>query len=122
MRYALLDRSHQATPRRFLTAAAAGMALLEIAMERWVVKRRQDVEKILMPEGRPLFPFGLYVAEKSVSLRLVGTHYSCFRATALPILLAAASGRAWPGTPAAHFHVIELTAAERRFAKQQQRA
>lgn len=122
MRYALLDRSFQCEPRRFQTVAAAGLAMLEIASRRWFVKRRRDVQTLMVPEGKPLHSFGLYVASGGGRIELAGSCYSKSRAGALSVLLAAASKRAWPGTPAAHLHVIELTAYQVRIANRTQRA
>lgn len=114
MRFALLDRENVAPPRRFATKAAAGAALLAIAFDRYVVKRKPLPTPVYTGFGKRLVPFGLYVHRGGRGLECVGSFYARNREIALKNLLAAAAGRAWPGTPAAMFHVVELTAAEQR--------
>lgn len=114
MRFALLDRDNVVPPRRFATKAAAGAALLAIAFERHIVKRKPLPTAHMTPFGKRLVPFGLYVHREGRGLDCVGSFYARNREVALKYLLAAAAGRDWPDTPAAMFHVVELTAAEQR--------
>lgn len=114
MRFVLLDRENVAAPRRFATKAAAGAALLTIAVRHYVVKRKPLPSLVYESAGKRLIPFGLYVARDGHGLELVGSFYARNREVALKYLLAAAAGRSWPDTPAAMFHVVELTAAEQR--------
>lgn len=114
MRFVLLDRENLAAPRRFATKAAAGAALLTIAVKHYVVKRKPLPSLVYEQQGKRIIPFGLYVAREGRTLECVGSFYARNREPALKYLLAAAAGRSWPGTPAAMFHVVELTAAEQR--------
>jgi len=114
VRFALLDRENVAPPRRFATKAAAGAALLAIAVKRYVVKRKPLPSLVYENAGKRIIPFGLYVHREGRGLECVGSFYARNREVALTYLLAAAAGRDWPGTPAAMFHVVELTAAEQR--------
>lgn len=119
MRFALLDRTYGREPQRFDTLAAAGAALLNIAARRWVVKRRHDMAKLIVPEGKPLALFSLWIAPHDGPLEIAGHHYARTREYAMKVLLAAATKKTWPGAP--HMHVVELTAREIRVARSEQR-
>lgn len=121
--FEIRDRTYTRLPSCHDTKAAAGLALLQIAVKEWHVMRRRDGPALQVPEGKPLAPFALYVRRHDGDgLDLIGNCYAFSRENALRILLAAAASKTWPNTPAWSLYVEELTPAERRHRKRQEKA
>lgn len=116
MTWHLLDRTFQRAPRRFSTAASAGLALLDLAVNAWWVKVVPGAAKILVPQGKPLRQWGLFVryADGLATIDCVADCLASHRTRALFTLLEWSGTRTWIDTPAEHLHIIKVAGRVRK--------